>query len=82
MSKRTYPHYVGKQPGKRWPFNVTCEICPAPATCYAEVQWSWFRSDDENYRVCDEHLKLARTDIQKFAGEAEAARLSKKYALT
>ena len=83
MTKRTYPHYVGKLPGNpRWPFTVTCVVCPAPATCYAEVQWSWFRGDDEHYRVCDEHLKLARTDIQKFAGEAEAASLSRKYALT
>jgi hypothetical protein len=83
MSKRTYPRYVGKAVGNpRWPATVTCEICPAPATCFAEVQWSWFRSDDELYKVCDEHLKLARTDLQKFVGEAEAARFSKRYALT
>lgn len=72
MSKRTYPHYVGKVLGKRWPFNVTCKICPAPATCYAEVQWSWFRGDDETYRVCDEHLKLARENVTEFCSRLPA----------
>lgn len=67
MSKRIYPHYVRKVKGNpRWPLSVTCKVCPAPATCYAEVQWSWFRGDDETYRVCDEHLKLARENINEF----------------
>lgn len=75
MSKRTYPHYVGKVKGNpRWPATVTCSICPAPATCGAEVQWSWFRGDDETYRVCDEHLKLARTDVAAFCQSVETAK--------
>lgn len=75
MSKRTYPHYVGKLPGNpRWPFTVKCSVCPAPATCYAEVQWSWFRGDDETYRVCEEHLKFARENVAEFCMSVETAR--------
>lgn len=79
MSNRSYPHYVGKVKGNpRWPPTVKCEVCDSPATCYAEVQWSWFRGDDESYKVCDEHLKFAREDVSKFCGATEASRLQKR----
>jgi hypothetical protein len=75
MSRRTYPHYVGKLAGNpRWPFTVTCVICDAPATCFAEVQWSWFRGDDETYRVCDDHLMAARSNVVDFTTEAHIRR--------
>lgn len=67
MTRRSYPHYVGKVQGNpRWPASVKCAVCKAPATCFAEVQWSWFRGDDEHYKVCDEHLKFARENVRDF----------------
>jgi hypothetical protein len=81
MSKRSYPHYAGKLPGKKWPPSITCEACDAPATCYADVQWSWFRGDDEAYRVCDVHLKLAREDVRKLAAMCEADRMIERSAV-
>jgi hypothetical protein len=51
-----------------------CEACPAPAIGWVEVQWTWFRSDDEHYKVCDEHRKLFRTDTENLARTIEANR--------
>jgi hypothetical protein len=66
MSKRVYPYYAGKIKGKQWPPTITCTACNNPATCYVDIQFSWFRSDDEAYRVCDLHVELARHNLGLF----------------
>jgi len=48
-----------------------CEVCAALAIGWIEVQWTWSRSDDEHYKVCDEHRKLFRTDTERLARAVE-----------
>lgn len=84
MASRSYPHYTGKSQGKKGWFEngVKCEICDKPAFCFADFQWSFFRGDDESYRVCEEHFAMTRTDPKRLASLGEAARIAKRAGLT
>lgn len=63
MARRQYPQLDsirGKRAGK------PCACCGKPDTAVAWVQWSYMRGEDEDYPVCDEHRKLARSDFPAF----------------
>lgn len=65
---REYPRYVGKiqlSPGDTRR-AINCACCPKPACGYADVQYTWFRSDDKAYPVCQTHRKLANADLPAF----------------
>ena len=71
MSKREYPHYVGREKYRGRP--KLCECCDAPATHAIMIQLSIFRGDDEGYLVCEEHATLARMNYAEFV-QAEKMR--------
>jgi len=71
---REYPRYVGKVPGHRVMKDDLCDACSIPATCWVEVQWSWSRSDDEYYKVCEAHRKLFRENTRKLSMAIEDKR--------
>lgn len=72
---RSYPYYVGKVHGAR-PLkpDELCEICGVPATCFVEIQQTYFRGDDSYYKVCEEHRKLMRTQTAELVANADKNR--------
>jgi hypothetical protein len=55
MSKKRYP-YLSSKEHLRGSGGSKCACCEAKATRKIEVQISWFRGDDEVYRVCENHI--------------------------
>lgn len=59
MSNRKYPHYYDFTRRKAWVLYAEtgrtgpkCECCGSAATGIANIQTSWFRSDDIDVVVC------------------------------
>ena len=71
MAERTYPR-LGVCIKKR---KGLCVVCGNPATCWVDVQYSWFRGDDDVAKVCEKHRKdlgaiLHATRLEADDGEA------------
>src|ERR1700722_14758756 len=73
MSNRSYPRYHGKirlegrERERAASGSLKCACyCEKPVIGYADVQYSWFRSDDTGYPVCEEHRKLASSNVKRF----------------
>jgi hypothetical protein len=43
-----------------------CELCDKPAVVRIFMEVNYMNGDDEDFRVCDEHLKLAKADGEGF----------------
>lgn len=56
MSNRKYPYIYGRQK-MRADHTKPCAVCKKPATYICDVQYSWFRGDDEREHRCDDHSK-------------------------
>lgn len=69
---RSYPRYAGKiRLGGRELQRVKdgaliCACCPLAPIGYADIQYSWFRSDDTAYPVCEDHRRLASSNVKAF----------------
>jgi hypothetical protein len=63
VSNRRYPYYAGCESYRG---NGYCDCCPERATYVVDIQFSWFRGDDESYKVCGTHLATARTNFTAF----------------
>lgn len=64
MSNRTYPYYAGREKYRGHP--AKCDCCADPALYVVTIQESWFRGDDGEFRVCEQHAALARSDYDAF----------------
>lgn len=64
MSRRSYPHYDSAR--KVTGAASACDVigCDAPATRIVSVQFTWFRSDDGQVKLCEPHTIKARHDVQ------------------
>lgn len=73
MSRRQYPFYAGRRKTYKPPLQAKCEVCEQPATHRVEFQYSWFRGDDEETRVCDSCGELAKRDAFLFHDKLHAS---------
>lgn len=67
MSKQ-YPRFdsIMKSYQKCHPNNrPTCECCGEPAVCRIFMQVSYMRGEDEDFKVCKEHLHMAKSEPLK-----------------
>ena len=55
-----------------------CELCDKPAVVRIFMEVNYMNGDDEDFRVCDEHLKLAKSDGEGFYAEFFRYRDSKE----
>ena len=62
VMSRTYPNISERN---RLPIVPLCCICGAVATWTVTVQVSWFRGEDEDRKVCDEHRSAAADALLK-----------------
>jgi len=65
MSRRTYPRFRRrvKDYRKMRPRNrPQCAFCGAPAVARIEYEVSFMRGDDEQVKVCEFHLGLAKAN--------------------
>lgn len=65
---KKYPRFgeVFKKYNKCHPNNrPTCECCGEPAICRIWIQVNWMRGEDEDFKVCQDHLDLAKSEPAK-----------------
>ena len=67
MSKK-YPRFgeIFKRYTKSHPNNrPTCECCGEPAICRIWMQPTYMRGEDEDFKVCQDHLDMAKSEPLK-----------------
>lgn len=42
------------------PGRKLCTCCERPAVSGIDIEIDWFRGNDDTFKVCEEHLKVAR----------------------
>lgn len=64
MGRRRYPRFGYARPytGPR----QTCAGCHKPATQTVCMQETFLRGEDEDYRVCDRHARMAADNMNRF----------------
>jgi hypothetical protein len=60
--KRRYP-YLGSCGRYKQSPGSKCKFCEEKAIGYIEVQYNYFRGDDEKYQVCENDLDEAKDDL-------------------
>jgi hypothetical protein len=66
--KRKYPKLGGYGRFKR-KTGTSCKFCEQPTFAFIEVRVNYFRGDDERYHVCEDHLQMAKNDIERLMKE-------------
>jgi len=67
-----YPRYGGKFKVYDWkkvPNPPACEVCGNDSVARIWMQVSYMRGDDEDFKVCGAHLKMAQDDPVEFYEE-------------
>lgn len=62
---RKYPRIHSTRKYKK-PSNLECEACQEKAVGTVMIEFTWMRGEDESYKVCQRHMSMANSNLDKF----------------